>query len=198
MDKTKITTVASIFAALAASLCCVGPIAIALLGLGSAGLFVTIGEYRPYIMGVTLVFLGLAFFFTYRKREVVCEDGTCKVQGPSRWNKIVVWFSAAIVAFLLLLPYLNFNLTASPKQLQANLATTVIDVRGMSCPACARGIEISLSKLIGVQEAKVDFDHNKAIVKYDEQKINKEQLINAVTDFGYDAKLSLQNQPPNK
>ncbi len=198
MDKTKITTVASIFAALAASLCCVGPIAIALLGIGSAGLFVTLGEYRPYIMGLTLVFLSLAFFFTYRKREVVCEDGTCKVQRPSRWNKIVVWFSAAVVTFLLLLPYLNFNLTASPKQSQANLATAFIDVRGMSCPACARGIEISLSKLPGVKEAKVDFDHNKAIVKYDEQKINKEQLINAVTDFGYDAKLSLQNQPPNK
>lgn len=193
MDKKNIMTLGPICAAFVASLCCIGPIAIAVLGLGSAGLFVTIGEYRSYIMGVTLIFLGLAFFFTYRKREVVCEDGTCKIQKPSRLNQITVWFSAVVVAVLLLLPYLNFSLTASPKQPQVHLATTVIDVRGMTCPACGKGIEISLSKVNGVAETKVDFDHNKAIVKYDEQKVNRKQLIDAVIDFGYDAKISSEN-----
>ena len=205
MDKKKIATAGSIFAAFVASLCCVGPIAVALIGLGSAGLFVAIGEYRPYIMFATLIFLGVAFFFTYRKREVACEDGTCKVQRPSRWNQIILWVSTIAVALLLVAPYLDFSLTASPNQLrglresgQAGMATTTIDVGGMTCPACARGIEISLSKLNGVKKARVDFDRRQAIVRHDEQKVKEDQLIDAVKDFGYDASLSSRNQQQSR
>ena len=178
----------SIVAAFVASLCCIGPIALAVLGLGGVGLFTALGEYRPYIMAVTVVLLGLAFYFTYRKREVKCEDGTCKVESASKWNKIAVWFAALVVGFFLIFPYVNFS--SSPSSLSAQtLQTAVLRVDGMTCPSCAKAVEIALKKNEGVDEANVSFDRSEAIVQYDPSKAKPEDLEKRVDKLGYSAKV---------
>lgn len=45
----------AIVAAFAASLCCLGPLIFAALGLGGAGLLVKFEAYRPYFAALTLV-----------------------------------------------------------------------------------------------------------------------------------------------
>lgn len=79
--RSNLPILGSLASAILASLCCLGPVVLAILGAGSAGFFSIFEGARPYLIGVTAVFLGLAFFLTYRKRKVKCEDGTCWIPG---------------------------------------------------------------------------------------------------------------------
>jgi mercuric ion transport protein len=102
--------VGSIISAIVASLCCIGPIVLAMLGVGGAGLFFSkFRSFRPYFIGITVLLLGLAFYLTYRKKEVICEDGTCKMRSARKWNKIALWVATGLIAFLIAFPYLNLS-----------------------------------------------------------------------------------------
>ncbi len=91
--KTKLPILGSLITAILASICCLGPIVLAVLGVGGAGLFSKFENLRPYFFGLTAIFLGLAFYFTYRKRNEECEDGTCKIHKAPKWNKISLWIA---------------------------------------------------------------------------------------------------------
>ncbi len=104
MNKTVLTTVGSVLSALLASLCCIGPVVFALIGAGSLGFAAAFEPYRPYLLALTLLFLGTAFYFTYRKREIQCEDGTCKVKSADKWHKIFLWIAAAFAVIFMFFP----------------------------------------------------------------------------------------------
>lgn len=111
-EDTSLTTAglaASVAAAFAASICCIGPIAAAFLGLTSMGALIKYEPYRPLFTAVTLAFLAGAFYLAYRKRPVeACEPGSlCATQGVTRVrriNRIVLWIVTAIVLSILTFP----------------------------------------------------------------------------------------------
>lgn len=77
--------VASAVAAGAASVCCAGPVVAAALGAGALGAVSRWFEpYRPWLLGLTAVFLGLAFVNTYRRRPEACADGSCAPESRRR------------------------------------------------------------------------------------------------------------------
>ncbi len=104
MQKATLSSVGSIVAAVTASLCCIGPAVLAILGASSLGAFAAFETYRPFFIGLTVVLLGLAFYLTYRKREVVCEDGSCKIEAAGKWNKILLWLAALLALIFLFFP----------------------------------------------------------------------------------------------
>lgn len=61
-----------------------------------------------------------------------------------------------------------------------------IQIRGMSCSACALKIEKNLRKLPGVIEASVNYGTERATVDYDEAQISREKLEEAVKSLGYE------------
>lgn len=189
MNKTTLSSGGSIVAAFIASLCCVGPIALAVLGLGGVGLFTALGEYRPYIMAGTVVLLALAFYFTYKKREVACEDGTCKVQSAAKWNKIAVWVGAVVVTSFLIFPYLDISSGAVTGTGGTAIQTAVLNVEGMTCTSCNTAVEIALKKNEGVLEAQAWYDQKQAVVKYDPTRVKEEDLVNSINELGYAAEL---------
>lgn len=104
MNKAILSTTGSIVSAFLASLCCIGPVVLSVIGAGSLGFAAAFEPYRPYLIGVTVLFLGAAFYFTYRKREVKCEDGTCKVESASTLNKAILWVVAIAAAIFMFFP----------------------------------------------------------------------------------------------
>lgn len=101
--------VATVVSAVAASICCIGPLAAALFGLTSLGALVRFEKYRPLFAGVTLLLLAGAFYVTYRPRpQAACEPGSlCATQGPERMarlNRRVLWIVAAIALVVLTFP----------------------------------------------------------------------------------------------
>jgi Cu+-exporting ATPase len=68
-----------------------------------------------------------------------------------------------------------------------------LDLEGMTCAACATRIETRLNKLDGVV-ASVNLATDKASVRYSPEKLGVEQLIEAVRDTGYDARVSAEGE----
>jgi mercuric ion transport protein len=62
--------VAGILAAVGASICCVGPLVLLALGVSGAwiGSLTAFEPYRPVLIGLTLLFLALAFHRLYLAR----------------------------------------------------------------------------------------------------------------------------------
>src|SRR6266704_2178757 len=80
----------AIVAATIASVCCLGPLVLALAGLGGAGLLVKFERYRPLFAGVTLALLATGFYFTYRRPKT---DADCACERPrgARAGKFALW-----------------------------------------------------------------------------------------------------------
>ena len=99
----------AVVSAVAASLCCIGPLL--LMGLGISGAWIsrlTLFEaYRPFFIVVAVIFLGLGFYQVYRKpKEMACAtDSFCANPVSRRINKITLWTVTLMVAVLLLFPY---------------------------------------------------------------------------------------------
>lgn len=67
------------------------------------------------------------------------------------------------------------------KETAANLETATFKIDGMTCPmGCAATIEQKLSKLDGVEKAKVDFDSKTATISFDPSKQTAESFVQTV------------------
>ncbi|MGR3177742.1 MAG: mercuric transporter MerT family protein [Candidatus Anammoxibacter sp.] len=103
MKTRSVTTLAgTIVAAILASSCCIGPLILAGLGIGSVGVFSPLGKYRPIFMLVTFAFIGVAFYFTYRKKN---ETDACCATKTNTIKKVTLWVIAIIAICLLFFPY---------------------------------------------------------------------------------------------
>ncbi|MEZ0536662.1 heavy metal translocating P-type ATPase [Caldicellulosiruptoraceae bacterium PP1] len=60
-----------------------------------------------------------------------------------------------------------------------------LNITGMTCTACARAIEKSVSKVEGVSSASVNFATEKLVVEMDENKVDLEKIKEAVKKAGY-------------
>lgn len=63
--------------------------------------------------------------------------------------------------------------------------TEELEVAGLHCPSCARELEESMHRLNGVSEAKADFASGRVRVRYDAEKLEREQLLGHVERIGY-------------
>ena len=82
----------------------------------------------------------------------------------------------SFAALLICLPVSSF--AATPQ-------TAILDVQNMTCSMCSITIHKALEKVPGVIEAKVDYDHKTATVKYDADKTNPSALVKATTNAGF-------------
>jgi len=103
----KATLIGTLIAAFIASLCCIGPVVFAILGISAGSLAVVFEPYRPFLIGLTVLLLVVAFYFTYRKKDVTeCKpDSFCANPKSTRINKIVLWVVAVIALSALTFPY---------------------------------------------------------------------------------------------
>jgi mercuric ion transport protein len=103
------TSIAGLGAALtatAATLCCVGPAVVAVVGVGGAVAAASLKPYRPLLILVSVALLGLGFWLTYRPRAA---DGSAGVACPTRAGRLsrrIVWIAAAFWLAAVLLPFL--------------------------------------------------------------------------------------------
>jgi len=99
-----------VLGALAASSCCLVPLALFGIGVGGAwiGYLTRLAPYQPYFLGVAAACLGLGYGLRYRSRRVVCaEDEMCARPFPSRI--VTIGF---VVAGVLIVAVLALDLLA--------------------------------------------------------------------------------------
>lgn len=69
------------------------------------------------------------------------------------------------------------------------------NVTGMTCSACSARVEKAVNKLDGIQSVAVNLLTNSMKVKYDEEVLSSENIINAVQNAGYGADLAFKTGP---
>lgn len=98
--KTKLMATGGILGALAASTCCIVPLALFSLGISGAwiGQLTALEPYKPFFIAITVGFLGYGYWLVYRKPEAACAEGdACAGQLPNRLVKAALWFATALV-----------------------------------------------------------------------------------------------------
>lgn len=82
--------------------CCL-PIAVALFGVGLAGMAAKLMSLRPFFTVFSLVCIIVAFYQAYRPQP--CEDTSCPVTPDRRGQRFWVWFMAVFIGTLLTVQY---------------------------------------------------------------------------------------------
>jgi len=99
---------AGVLAAIGASVCCVGPLVLLTLGIGGAWVanLTALEPFRPWLIAVTLLFLGLAFRRLYLQPHV-CEPGmACAEPVVFKRQRLIFWIVSLALLALLSVPWL--------------------------------------------------------------------------------------------
>jgi len=181
-----------ILSAVLASSCCVIPLALVVLGLGSLGLGSFLGTYHWYLEGAAVAVLAVAWWVFLREKRRL--EGLAAEVKNERLTRTTLSFASLVVAL-----FLGMNLYAA---VQASLsgptataqggtvqAALTIPVEGMSCVTCEIPIEANLQKLPGVRSAKASSAHGTVTVHYDPLQVTAQQMAEAISAAGYRAKL---------
>ncbi len=99
------------------------------------------------------------------------------------------------LALLIFLPTIGSTIAAqNPAAPSSAPATTVkqktiqVRIAGMTCAACARGLEASFRKMAGVDKVAVDFRAGQAVITFDPGKQSVDSISKFVADCGYEVK----------
>ena len=100
--------VAGALAAVGASLCCVVPLVLLALGIGGAWIanLTALEPYRPIFIGLTLLFLGLAFRQLYVTAPVCAPGTACADPKVLARQRTVFWVVVVLLGALLAVPWL--------------------------------------------------------------------------------------------
>jgi mercuric ion transport protein len=103
----KSSIVAGALAAIGASVCCVGPLVLLMLGVSGAWIsYLTAFEpFRPYFIGLTLLFLFLAFRKLYFVKRACATGETCADNRVLNRQRLIFWFLSIPLLLLVAFPW---------------------------------------------------------------------------------------------
>lgn len=182
---------AGILAAVLGSICCVGPLLLVAIGLGSGAVFVGRYHWSFLIGGIAVLTWAWA---RYLREKTICD---CERKLMERRQSGMF---TLLIATLLVLGFAGLNISryvfASPRvaaptqtQLANGLKRLVVSVEGLSCVACEIPVRHALRRIDGVKSVDVNAATKTATVDYEPAKANPEQLVVAINSTGYHASL---------
>ncbi len=89
-------------ASVGAALCCIGPLALTLLGVNGMILAASIKPYRFYLLGVSALMLGVAFWLAYRPRRfgAHCPARALTFRKAVLWGTAALWMGSLVLQFV--------------------------------------------------------------------------------------------------
>jgi copper chaperone CopZ len=182
---------AGILSAILASTCCVGPLLLIAIGLGSGAAFV--GRYHWFFLIGGIAVLTWAWA-KYLREKTVCDCEHKPMQG--RRSGMFTLLIATVIVFgfgsLNISRYVFASAPASTQaqtQLANGLDRVVLPVEGMSCVTCEIAVRHALKRVDGVKSVHVSVATKTATVDYEAAKTNPKQLVTAINSTGYRASL---------
>lgn len=107
--RERLLAASGLASAVAASSCCILPLALLGVGIGGVGTAVlaALAPFQPLFIGLAVVFLGAGFWLAYRPYPAGCQDGECRqrlgrgiIKGMIL-TKAALWGGAALLAVTL-------------------------------------------------------------------------------------------------
>lgn len=184
--------VVGIISAIAASLCCITPVLALIAGSsGFASAFSWLEPARPYLIGVTILVLGFAWYQKLKSKKA--EECGCEgEEKPSFWRSKTFLFVVTLFAILMVaFPYYSkIFFPTNEKQIiiidKSNIQAAEFKISGMTCEGCTEEVKYEVNKLNGIVEVDASYDKGTAEVQYDETKTNLEEISKAINSTGYE------------
>lgn len=175
-----------VLSALTASICCLGPLLLIALGLGSLGLGASLGRYHWYFILAAGLLLGLGWH-GYFKEKKSCESAHCQMQGKNMTRTVLTIATLVVLTFAGLNVY-TYAKGISKESLSNSDVQVSITVKGMTCFTCEITVQQAVKKLPGVTQIKASAKEGAALVSYDPEKTSLDQIIEAINKTGYEAR----------
>ena len=182
---------AGLLTAITASLCCITPVLALIAGTsGIASTFSWIEPFRPYLIGLTILVLGFAWYQKLKhKKEIDCEcetDEKPKFIQSKTFLGIVTVFAIVMLAF----PYYSgIFYQNTERQIivvdKSDIKTTEFEISGMTCASCEEHVNHEVNKLNGIVNSKVSYENGNGIIEFDKTKTNETEIENAINSTGY-------------
>ncbi len=185
---------ASIFAAIAASLCCITPVLALLAGTsGFASTFSWLEPARPYLIGLTVAVLGFAWYQKLKPQKTNAIDCACDEDDKTPFIQskgflgIVTFFAVLMLAFP---NYAHIFYSSNDKKEvvivnASDIQTEIFDVKGMTCNGCASHVENDVNRLPGIVKVDASYEEATAKVEFDKTKVSLAQIEEAINGTGY-------------
>jgi copper chaperone CopZ len=185
-------SIAGLTAAVASSLCCIGPLVALLSGVsGVASTFSWIEPVRPWLM----IGSGLALAFAFREayKPTAVDDCNCEVPAKKKFfqTKSFVWTIAALSVVMFSFPYYSGALLPAPSSEyvfanSSNHLKATINIEGMTCTGCENHVQSALLLTGAVDSASANYEMGSAFATYDPEQISPEELKRAIeVETGY-------------
>ncbi len=197
---TKTAPAWGLLAGFAGSLCCLGPSAAMLLGLGSSSMLFSMQFNQRWTLLVSgiLLLAGMVRVLRRVQAPTICHR--------SRWQQPVMMLATFVLAYGLLgglLPRLaaqaeepntapqvvaavaKQNIAERPVAPTPALQRLTLIVEKMNCPPCAAKIRNRLQGKPAVRELRADAYNEEVIITYDPRQITGDALIKLIpTQYG--------------
>tara|TARA_R110002153_G_scaffold238890_1_gene393276 strand:- start:103 stop:711 length:609 start_codon:yes stop_codon:yes gene_type:complete len=179
-----------LFAALAASSCCIPPVIALIAGVGGGASALSWMEpFRPYLIGLAVLAIGYAWYSYLKNKKA--ED-CCEVDAKPKWFQTkgflieITLFAAISISF----PYYSHIFYPDNKQEvvivnQSNIQTVNFEVEGMTCASCEQHVTHAVNELEGIVNVAASFEKANAKVEFDDSKTTKEDIEKAINSTGY-------------
>ncbi|WP_445736743.1 mercuric transport protein MerTP [Mariniflexile sp.] len=181
-----------LFAAVAASSCCIPPVIALIAGVGGGASALSWMEpFRPYLIGLAVLAIGFAWYSYLKQKNA--DDCGCEVDAKPKWFQTkgfligITLFAAVSISF----PYYahifypNNNNKEVAVVSEANVETLNFDIEGMTCNGCAAHVENEVNKLSGIISVTASYENENATVTFDKSKTSKEDIVKAINSTGY-------------
>jgi len=192
MDAKKV----SVLSALAASSCCVLPLALLGLSLagigtaGAAGFSTTLGSVKWFIM--PLAAMGLVFsYWLYFREKKKCSTNECKMAG-GRFTKIMLTISTLVISGFFVWSVYPYILGADLDQFieeSSSAQFAVLNVEGMTCGGCELAVNGAISATGLVDSVKSSFIESRVYLWYNQDRLDLNIINEALAAVGYEAEL---------
>jgi copper chaperone CopZ len=177
-----------IFGGLIASMCCISPLLIVILGIGSVTFALTIATYKTWFIVAGALVTGTALWYQLRRRN------SCNLQGI-RKNKALIITSAVTFAVVYSISIYGIVPFAAPLVFESNvveldqetgdLYEMTFTVGDLNCASCESGIKWYLeNEVSGVFSAEVTPSGAIKVI-YDSDTIDTEGIIESEVFVNY-------------
>ena len=184
-----------IFAAVAASLCCVTPLLALLAGSSSmAANFSWIAPARPYLIALSIVVLIFAWYQQLKPAsnvvDCICEPATKSAFLKSKSFLSIVTIGAIVMMTLPLYAkmfYPKAKAQVVPVAIINNKVQVSYNIQGMTCEACEEHVNIELSIVKGVVAYATSYANKNSTITFDKSIVDIKKIEAAINNTGYKA-----------
>lgn len=188
--------VTAVFSAVTLKLCCWGPFLLtSVAGVsGSAVYFSWLITLKPYLLAISFLSLGMAFYQVYKPEKVdcCCSENFKTEKKPFLKSKLYVWLVAAFVVLMTSLSYFSqvfLHRHTNEREIiiinESDIRSVKLNIEGISCAVCEENINHSVNQLEGILKIKTSHKTGISEIEFDKTKTNISDIQEAIQSKGY-------------